>query len=178
MTCDQVDGALASFIDGELHGDAMREIARHVVRCPRCEAQTVELERLQAAIRGAVAAATEAVDVGAAWSAIASRLGPQPVGWRERLGALFESWPRRPLLRPVMAGGAVAVALTAALVLLLGGGEEEGGTPAPVPQALAQQARIDTLTATGNVRIWNTADAGAVVIWVDDAGVNVEGLDP
>ncbi len=176
MTCDEIDGVLTPFIDGELHGDAMREVARHLVRCARCEAEAVHLERLQASIRGAVNVATGNVDLRAAWSAIASRLDPDPVPWWG-LTARLEGWRAMPLRFPLVVGGAAAAAL-AAVLLLSQGTREERGKFVPPPHTLAQQARIDSLSASGNVRIWNTADTGAVVIWVDDAGMNVERLDP
>ena len=181
MTCEGVSAVLTPFVDGELHGDEMREVARHLVRCPACETESASLERLQRAIRGAVAGVMpDAIDANAFWQGVASGIAreappaPQPIAAAVRR---LRAAPNQ--LRLVIAGG-LAAGLVAALLLSGDGGRGVDGrqTPAPARNLLAQQSRIDSLAAPGNVRILNPTDSGALVIWVGDTGMAGERFEP
>lgn len=176
MTCPEVEAVLAAFADGELRGDEMRHVARHLATCPGCEAASARLERLQQAVRSAVLEATGESDTRAVWAALAPRLAATaPWRWSWLVGMV-----KRPLQGalpvPVWVGGAAAAVLLAGALLWTGGWRYPGEADAPPTLA---QARIDSLEAPGNVRVWNRADSGTLVIWIEDDGaMNVERLDP
>jgi anti-sigma factor RsiW len=174
MTCRDVQSVLEPFVDGELRGDQMREVARHLATCSPCEGVTIELEHVQKALREAVIGAAGHVDPTAAWAALAAQLDAAPT-LTSRVRTFIESLqiPRIPM--PVLVGGA-AVALAA--LLLWREGEQIPGDPGGGQQLASQTARIDQLEAPGNVRVWNAPETGATVIWVDEEGLSVEHLDP
>lgn len=176
MTCDEVDAILTAFVDGELRGGEMRDVARHLVQCRPCEAESAELERVQRRVRDAVALAVAVPDAGRFWSDLARGLDPPRRPVRARLAVTAQGWQATAFARPLWIGSAIAAVLVLGLMLSALGPED----PSPPRNALvsAEQARIDALEAPGNVRVWNTADRGALVIWVDDAGFNMEPLDP
>jgi len=174
MTCRDVHVVLEPFVDGELRGDLMREVARHLATCSLCEGMTIEVERVQEALRQTVIGAAGEVDTTAAWAAVAPHLDAAPT-LGSRVRAFIESVriPRIPM--PVLLGGA-AVALVA--LLLWRDGEQIPGDPGAGEQLASQTARIDQLDAPGNVRVWNAPETGATVIWVNEEGLSVEHLDP
>jgi anti-sigma factor RsiW len=182
MTCDETDVLLTAFVDGELRGGEMRDVARHLAQCRRCEAESAELECVQRRVRDAVALAVAVPDADRFWGDLARGLDSSRRPVRARVAVTANGWRAAVFARPLWIGSAIAAVLVVALMLSALGPED----PIPPRNALvsadpagqARQARIDALEAPGNVRVWNTADRGALVIWVDDAGFNMEPLDP
>lgn len=176
MTCTEVESVLAAFVDGELCGTEMRRVARHLAACPGCEAASARMERLQETVRGAVLSAAGEPDAQAVWRAIAPHLPALRPSWWSWVADVVRRPVRAGVPVPLWAGGVAAAVLVGGLLLWAGGWGESPGVGGP--STLNQQARIDSLEAPGNVRVWNRADTGAIVIWVDDGGMNVERLDP
>lgn len=174
MTCRDVYAVLEPFVDGELRGDLMREVARHLATCRPCEGMTIELEHIQKAVRQAVIGAAGEVDTRAAWLAVASQLDAVPT-LGSRVRAFIESLQVVRIPVPVLVGGA-AIALVA--LLLWRDGAQIPGDPGAGEQLASQTARIDQLDAPGSVRVWNAPETGATVIWVNEEGLSVEHLDP
>lgn len=177
MTCSEIEALLDAFFDGELRGEDMRSVARHLAGCPKCETASVGMERLQGALRNAVLAEVHGADAGAFWTDLSLRLEPQGRGILERLRALLPdrgfTVARSPL---VWAGTAATVALTVGLALGLSRwGWRDGGQPVRGAQ-IAQFSGIESLES-GNVRVWNKPESDTLVIWVDDQGLGMERLD-
>jgi anti-sigma factor RsiW len=180
MTCGEVGKVLEAFVDGELPGSSMRAVARHLANCAACESVSAHFERVQEALRHTVLSAASEPAAEAFWNTIAPRLGSARRPLWAWLGSMFQRPWADGLPVPVWVGGAAAAVLIATVLLWSGGWP---GGPSPDPHyegrlVLRQQARIDSLEAAGNVRVWNQPGTGALVIWVDDGGLNVERLDP
>ncbi len=177
MTCAEIEPLLDAFFDGELRGEDMRSVARHLAACPECEKASVRMEHLQGALRHAVLAEVRGADASAFWSDLSSRLEPQRRGLLERLRAVLPDGgfvvPRSPL---VWAGTAATLALAVGLALGLSRwGARDGGKPTRGAQ-IAQFSGIESLES-GGVRVWNKPESDTLVIWVDDQGLGMERLD-
>jgi anti-sigma factor RsiW len=175
MTCAEIEALLDAFFDGELRGDDMRGVARHLAGCPKCEAASVRMEQVQGAVRSAVLAEAREVDASAFWADLSLRLEPQRRGLLERLRALLPDPEFSPLRSPLIwAGTAATVALAIGLALSQWGWRDAG--PPVRGRQIAQFSRIESLES-GNVRVWNKPESDTLVIWVDDQGLGVERLD-
>jgi anti-sigma factor RsiW len=173
VKCEDAQGLLGGFFDGELPGDAMRDVARHLASCSSCEAVTTKFEDVRKALRQAIETTMGQPDMETAWRSIAPRLGVPRRRLRERLSTFIEQLSFGGVPAPVVLGAATAAAV--AIVLWATNGSIPGDTTEH--QQIAQ-TRIDSLDAPGSVSVWNQPDNGALVIWVDSDGMNVETLGP
>jgi anti-sigma factor RsiW len=89
MTCDDVGRKLDAFVDGELPGPALLEVARHASGCRACERAVRDLAELQQAVGRTVEAGAAALDLSAVWPAVAARVAHEDArrAWRRRLRA-------------------------------------------------------------------------------------------
>jgi anti-sigma factor RsiW len=178
MTCSDVAKVLELFVDGELPGRTMRDVAVHLSRCQACARSNEGFEQLQEMVRATVVAEVGEPDGEAFWMAIAPRLtgGRPPLGVRLR-GVAGRVVARRAPTPLWAAAGIAAAAVVAAAAFLWPGGAERGGEVARRPGV--EQARIDSLDARGGVRVWNDPHSDAIVIWVaDDGGLSAERVEP
>jgi anti-sigma factor RsiW len=174
MTCSEIQALLDAFLDGELRGEEMRSVARHLAVCPTCEAESLRMERLQGAVRSAVLAAVPAVDARVFWNRLAPRLEPPGRGILRRLRTLVPDRRFAAARSPLLWAGAAAAVL--ALGLMLSRWDRRDGGPTVRGPQIAQFSGIESLRS-GNVRVWNRPESDTLVIWVDDQGLAMERLD-
>ena len=174
MTCGEIETLLDAFFDGELSGEEMRSVARHLAGCPTCETASVRIERVQGAVRSAVLAQVPAIDAKAFWGDLYPRLEPSGRGLLQRLRAVIPDGGWTMARSPLMWAGTAAAALAVGLALSRWGWHD-GGDPVRGPQ-VAQFSGIESLKS-GNVRVWNEPESDTLVIWVDDQGLGMERLE-
>lgn len=174
MTCSEIEALLDAFFDGELRGEDMRIVARHLAGCPTCEAASVRMERLQGAVRNAVLAEVRGVEASAFWAELSLRLESPGRGILERLRAFIPDRGFMVARSPLVWAGTAAAVLAVGLALSKWGWQD-GAHPVSGPQ-IAQFSGIESLES-GNVRVWNKPESDTLVIWVDDQGLGMERLD-
>jgi anti-sigma factor RsiW len=54
MRCDELQGLLDLYLDGELPEETVRKLDRHLLRCPACAYEMRTLEQTRAMLRDAV----------------------------------------------------------------------------------------------------------------------------
>lgn len=59
MTCRQTEALLSALVDGELRGDQMRAVRRHLEGCPACRRERDELAAVKRLVGGASAPGAE-----------------------------------------------------------------------------------------------------------------------
>jgi anti-sigma factor RsiW len=176
MTCGEVEPLLSGFADGELPGQQMRDVARHLAACRHCEEESGRLDRLQATLRRVVLAGVESSDAAAFWESIAPRLQDPAAPSRRLLARAWASRAGWGVPAPVWVGGALAAALLAGV--FLSGRGDDAGAPGQAPAQIASRSRIDSIVVPGNVTVRNTPESDTLIIWVDADGLAVERLDP
>jgi anti-sigma factor RsiW len=133
MMCGDVMQVLDAFVDGELPGPMLLDVARHAASCAACDHAVRALESLHEEIERTMRAEADALDLRAVWPAVATAAGREDTrrAWRRRARAL-PTW------------GAVAAMAAGAVFWLR--------TPAPEPMRIARpnQAVIERLDGTGS----------------------------
>lgn len=160
LQCQDSQKRFDLFLDGEVDGRMMRELALHVTRCPSCEAELRESEGLQERIAGAVRAEVERVDSESLWRAIETALEASRPPLIERLR---ERWDFR------TGAGLAFAALAAGVVIAALVGGSLWSTPATAPQVhLADNhAQIDRLDSSApEVVVWSEPDEHTTAIWI------------
>jgi anti-sigma factor RsiW len=120
MNCREVSNLLPLFLDGELEPRQMRSVAMHSMRCPACELEVKEMERLQELVGSAVRQRVAEMDLSGVWSAVEQRIGDIRPSWVRRLRARWEELQadldmRLPAFAAVAAVAALALAWYAQL---------------------------------------------------------------
>jgi anti-sigma factor RsiW len=136
MTCEDVAPLLDAFVDAELEGATLVEVARHAAACQACDAALQDLIALHEAIGRHGRADAESVDLSGLWPVLAPEL--------ERADAQ-RAWRRRLRSTPVWSG--VGLALAASALFFLTGQERT-----PPPQRIVyrpNQAVIERIDTTG-----------------------------
>jgi anti-sigma factor RsiW len=135
MTCEEAAPLLDAFVDAELDGQALIDVARHAAGCSSCDATLRELLALHEVIgrRGRDAAA--ALDLSGLWPALEPEL--------ERADAR-RAWRRRVRSAPVWGG----LALAASALFMLSGPSERPATT--VARARPNQAVIERIDSEGS----------------------------
>jgi len=135
MTCEDASPLLDAFVDAELEGPALIDIARHAAGCASCDAALRELMALHEAVGSRGRADAEALDLSGLWPALEPQL--------ERADAR-RAWRRR--LRSAPVWGGLAIAASALFFL-------SGPTQRPVTQMAAHvrpnQAVIERIDSEG-----------------------------
>ena len=90
MSCRETRPLLPLFFDGELEARQMRAVALHSTRCPSCEDELRQLERLQEVVASHVTAMVEEIDLGDIWAGIAPRLDTRAPTLVQRLRAWWD----------------------------------------------------------------------------------------
>lgn len=167
MNCREARSLLPLFLDGELDGRQLRNVALHSTRCPSCEHELQQLERLQDLVVGYVSTRVESADLSGIWAGVESRIAAVPVTWTTRLRAWWDAqesgwWP-------VPAAAAVGMAALAAVYAW------PGATVHP-PEQLAHEAPIIDNSASldeveshvGSVAVLSEPDTNTMVLWISD----------
>jgi hypothetical protein len=90
MTCGEVTEQLDAFVDGELAGLMLVEIARHAAGCAACDTAIRDLTVLHAAVERVVHDDVESLDLSGVWPAVdveAARIDARRV-WTRRVRAM------------------------------------------------------------------------------------------
>jgi len=136
MTCADAAELLDAFVDAELPGPKLVEVAKHVATCPACDTAVREIEALHEAVERVAREQTERLDLSGVWPAVEAGMA--------RADAR-RAWARR--LRAAPAWGAV-MALAASAVLWLRPGTPEPARVAARP-ARPNQAVIERINSDG-----------------------------
>lgn len=147
MNCRETERLLDTFFDGELEGRLMRDAALHITRCPSCEQELQEKERVRTVLGEAIQEQVDAVDLSGVWTAVQAGIDreetlepahdepsvdeparmPRAFGRRRggRHGGASSRGARRSVGRVSAAAGAGAVAVGLAAVLLFPAEQQE-----------------------------------------------------
>ena len=157
MTCAEAEQLLDSFVDAELPGSMLLEVARHAGSCPACDQAVREVTTLRESVERVVRRQVEGVDLSGVWPAVDRRIG--------RAGTRG-AWRHVPRRLPVW--GAVA-ALAAGALLWLRTPQPE---PVRVTHARPNQAVIERLVSSGGARVGIMKDRkyGTTLIMVSAPG--------
>lgn len=160
--CKDFEKRLDLFLDGEIDGRTMRELALHVARCPSCESGLREVERLQDAVAETVRDGVDHIDVAALWHSVEGRLDARPL---PVLARLRERWG----VQPAFEMPAMALAAAAAVVLVVAGAIwTRGALPVAETQVTASnKADIGRLSSSASsVAVWTEPRNQTTAIWV------------
>src|SRR5947208_2715790 len=157
MTCAEAEQLLDSFVDAEVPGSILVEVARHAGSCTACDQAVGEVTTLGESVEGVVRRQVEGVDLSVVWPAVDRRIG--------RAGTRG-AW--RHVLRRLPVWGAVA-ALAAGALLWLRTPQPE---PVRVTHARPNQAVIERLVSSGGARVGIMKDRkyGTTLIMVSAPG--------
>lgn len=72
MTCDEAGALLDAFIDGELPGEQLLDVARHAGGCAVCDATVRKLSAMRHSLAGSLDAEAASLDLAGVWSAVSS----------------------------------------------------------------------------------------------------------
>lgn len=171
MSCRETRPLLPLFFDGELEARQMRAVALHSTRCVECEGELRELERLQEAIAGQVAALVEEVDLSQIWAGVAPRLAMRSPSWVARWRAWWEEHPVGWAVR----GPAFAAAAVAALIGL-GVWQLQGPEVRKDIARMDNSAVLDSVqSSVDSVALVTDAETNTTLLWImDDASGAVE----
>ena len=161
MTCEDAAPLLDAFVDAELEGAELMQVARHAATCQACDASLRELVAVQEAVGRHGRAAAESVDLSGLWPALEPQL--------ERVDAQ-RAWRRR--LRSGRTWSGVGLALAASALFFLTGREQSGtdrlvdAKPRRPNQAVIE--RIDT--TGGRFELRRDRMKGTTLIMVSATG--------
>lgn len=136
VSCAAVGAHLGAFADGELRGDLLRRVSKHVEACPGCAASVVETGQLGEALRIGATLSMDAPDLSGLADGVVSRvLAEEHESWRGKFERATDD------LHWIVAGvGSVAAAFVSALVVSLvvqSGVEQRGDSLAAMLNTLA-----------------------------------------
>ena len=162
--------------DNELD-EARRDAAvSQLADCPECTHRLQRLERTHEALRRTLAEEVSGVDFSDFWPRIEQGFAAQSPSLTSQWASRFRLWlmqARAPLSRHIpawaTAGGLCLFAAAVSTQLPTSRGAVH--IPAarkPMLVALNNQARIESLSATATVLVWNEPTSNATVIWVDE----------
>lgn len=172
MNCRETRPLLPLFFDGELEAHQMRQVALHSTRCPGCEGELRQLERLQDAIAAHLTARVEAMDLSELWTNVAPRLEGRGTSLVRRLR---EWWEEREFGWPVGWPAVAGLAALAVLAVMLW----RGGAAEPAVEVASQvdnSAVLDSVHSSAeSVALVTDADTNTTLLWVmDDGGAGVD----
>jgi anti-sigma factor RsiW len=138
MTCEEAAPLLDAFVDAELEGPALIDVARHAASCKACDDTLQELIALHETLGRHGRADADAVDLSDLWESLEPQLAQADAR---------RAWRRRLRSTPAWAG---ALAIAASALFFLSG--PQTGTPpstAPVRIARPNQAVIERIDSEG-----------------------------
>lgn len=164
MNCRETRPLLPLFFDGELEGRQMRAVALHSTRCPECEDELRQFERVQEAVAAHVDALVEEIDLGQIWAGVAPRLESRAPSLPRRLRARWEEWQFGWMLR-----GPAFVAAAAVILLALASWQSD--KPAENVREVDNTAVLDSMQSSSNsVALLTDAETNTTLLWVMDEG--------
>jgi anti-sigma factor RsiW len=115
MTCEEAAPLLDAFVDAELEGTALIDVARHAASCGSCDTSLQELISLHETLGRHGRADADSVDLSGLWTALEPQLKRVDArrAWRRRLRSSSPLW-----------GG---LAIAASALLFLSGPQTEPG---------------------------------------------------
>ncbi|OFV90181.1 MAG: hypothetical protein A3J75_00480 [Acidobacteria bacterium RBG_16_68_9] len=176
MNCREAHPLLPLFFDGEIDARQLRGVALHSTRCPGCEQELQEFERLQDLVVDCVTARVDEVDLNQIWERVEPRVSTVSFPWNVRARSWWETrrsswgWPA-----PALAAFAAAVLL--AFALWSGFGEPGRRQIADVA-AIDNSASLDLVEShVGSLAVLSEPETNTMVLWVsDDEGTTTEEL--
>jgi hypothetical protein len=171
MTCREALNLVPLLLDGELEARQMRALVMHSTRCPPCEAELHELERLQVIVSESVLARVDEVDLSTLWLRIEPRLSKRGLSWWQRLRAWWDEGEQRWMVHvPAFAAAVIIAALTIAIFLR---SPQPTTTPAASQVAAVDNAAtIDSLEAdSDSVAVLSDPETRTTLLWVSDDSV-------
>jgi anti-sigma factor RsiW len=161
-SCQDFRKRMDLFLDGEVDGRTMRELALHIARCPSCEDELRQAEQLQDAFAVAVRAEAERVDVASLWRSIESALDAPPPSLLSRLRERWQTRSGREETHVLALAASAAVAL-----LVVGAVWSSAVRPVP-PRLASNKADIDSLSSSSrSVAVWTEPVQQTTAIWVN-----------
>src|SRR5512143_3131714 len=167
MNCREARSLLPLFLDGELDGRQLRNVALHSTRCPSCEQELQQLERLQDLVVGYVNARIEPVDLSQVWAGVESRIKTVPVPWWSRAQVWWDAlelgwWP-------APAAAAVAMAAFAAIMWWPSAPEKPGPQVADNAPVVDNSASLDEVEShVGSMAVLSEPESHTMVLWISD----------
>jgi anti-sigma factor RsiW len=158
MTCAEAERLLDSFVDAELPGPMLLEVARHAGSCSTCDRAVREMTALRSSLEQMVRGELEGIDLSGVWPAVEQRIVRS-----DRRGV----WGRVPRRLPMWGAAAAAIAAGALLWFR---------TPPPEPvrvtHARPNQAVIERLVSSQGSRVGIMKDRkyGTTLIMVSAPG--------
>jgi anti-sigma factor RsiW len=175
MNCREASNLLPLFLDGELDPRQMRVVAMHSMRCPTCEVELKEMERLQLLVSDNLKKRVDQVDFAPLWPAVERRITDVRIPWWSRLRSRWEEIGSGFDLRvPAM------VVATALAVLALTWFVSQPDVTQPLDsQRVASvdytAASIEEVETTfPSWRVYNDPETEATVLWVEDESTLLE----
>lgn len=160
--CPDFQKRLDLFLDGEVDGRTMRELALHVSRCVDCEAELRRAETLQQLLADSVQAEVECVEPRELWGSISSKLSSARPSLAERVRGRWG-------LRSAAGSHPYPLSLAASLIalLLVAGALWSGRSNPPPMRAADNHAQIDRLDSNApDVAVWSEPEERTTAIWV------------
>ena len=160
LQCQDFQKRFDLFLDGEVDGHTMRELALHVTRCLSCEAELRRSESLQERIAEAVESKVDRIDSEELWRSISTGLElPHP----SAAARLRERWE----LRSGPSLASLALAASVALAALVAGSIWLRPSTHPVSRLANNHAQIDRLdSSASDVVVWSEPEEHTTAIWV------------
>ena len=158
MTCDEVARHLDAFVDGELPGATLLEVARHASGCTACDDAVRALAILQQRISSAAEADAASLDLSGVWPAVEAGIE------RDESRA---AWTRRLAGAPVWAA---AFALAAGALVWVRSSTVPGGAVHVAMPSRPNQAIIERLDSEAHIDIRRERKNGTTLIMVSDDG--------
>ena len=175
-SCSHPSRLISLVYDNEL-GEAQRdEAAAQIAACPECTRRIQQLERTHEALYQTLDEEVSRIDFSDFWPRVEQGIAAQASALTSPWASRFRIWRmhwQAPFSWHIPAW-ATAVGLclfTAAVSTQLPTSRGAVQLPAarkPVMVALNNQARIESLSATSTVLVWNEPTSNATVIWVDE----------
>ena len=168
---------LISLVHDNERDEARRDQATsRIADCPECTHRLQLLARTHEALSQTLDEEVSSIDFSDFWPRIEQGIAAQPASLTSQWASRFRLWRMQwhaPFSRHIPAWAtAVGLCLFAAAVSTQlptsRGAVQFPAAKKPVMVALNNQARIESLSATSTVLVWNEPTSNATVIWVDE----------
>jgi anti-sigma factor RsiW len=172
MNCREARSLLPLFLDGELDGRQLRNVALHSTRCPPCERELQQLEKLQDLVVGYVNARVEPADVNGIWAGVESRIAAVPLPWWSRVQSWWDA--REIGWWPAPAAAAVGMAALTAVFLWPAASEKQATDQVAhhAPIIVDNSASLDEVEShVGSVAVLSEPDTHTMVLWISDDAI-------